>query len=354
MVQMTKRERVMRTIRFEETDRTPVYDIIQNDALIEHLTGQKLTAKNGTRLTRKAIAACLDMTRMANGPWGTDRHTDERGIIIQNERWTSWIVARPWEDWAGMVEWIKGEIARVNAITYDSAYAAAYHDYIDTCQADFGDDTVLIMESGTGLEGLYHVVGLEQFSYLLADLPGLVEEWFEAVSAKEIERVHAVADPERLPVVLTYTDIAYKTGTLFSPAWLREHYFHRLKRLNDAWHDHGSICLFHSDGNLWGVMDDLIATGIDGLNPLEVLADMTVRGVREAYPDLFLTGGVDVSQLLPLGTPDEIRAACRENIDAANGRGYFLGSSTELHWEIPVENIMAMFETAWHYEVNQR
>jgi hypothetical protein len=37
---------------------------------------------------------------------------------------------------------------------------------------------------------------------------------------------------------------------------------------------------------------------------------MTVRAARERYPKLFLTGGVDVSQLLPLGTPDEVRAAC--------------------------------------------
>ena len=36
MTAMTKRERVMRTVRFEETDRVPLYDIFQNDAIIEH------------------------------------------------------------------------------------------------------------------------------------------------------------------------------------------------------------------------------------------------------------------------------------------------------------------------------
>ncbi len=94
-------------------------------------------------------------------------------------------------------------------------------------------------------------------------------------------------------------------------------------------------------------MDNLVATGIDGINPIEVAAGMTVRALRERYPRLCLTGGVDVSQLLPLGTPEEVRTACRENIAATGGVGYFLGSSTELHWEVPLANIMALFECAW-------
>jgi hypothetical protein len=55
---------------------------------------------------------------------------------------------------------------------------------------------------------------------------------------------------------------------------------------------------------------------------------------------------VDVSQLLPLGTPEEVRQVCRQNIADTGGRGYFLGSSTELHWEVKLENAIAMFETA--------
>ena len=102
-----------------------------------------------------------------------------------------------------------------------------------------------------------------------------------------------------------------------------------------------------SDGNLWSVLDDLVAAGIDGLNPLEVMAGMTVKRVRQHYPELCLTGGIDVSQLLSFGTPDEVRAVCRQTVADAGGVGYFLGSSTELHWDVRLENAVAMFETAW-------
>lgn len=193
---------------------------------------------------------------------------------------------------------------------------------------------------------MYHSVGHELFAYLLADEPDLIEEWMEALTQAELRRVECVADPVRMPLALTADDIAYKTGPLFSPRWLRSIFMPRLKRLNDAWHERGIACIFHSDGCLWPVMDDLIATGIDGLNPLEVLAGMTPRAVRERYPDLVLTGGIDVSQLLVYGTPGEVRAACRDAIDATGGRGYLIGSSTELHWEVKLENAIAMIDTA--------
>lgn len=347
MAQMSKRERVLRTVNFQETDRVPLYDILQNDALIEHFTGQRLTVEDGERLTAIAIGHCLDMTRMVSGPQAPRVYTREDGLVIQQERWTAWIIKRPWHDRASLIEWVKREIQRTEQTVFDQAYVTALHQSIDRFHAYAGDDTVYVLESGTGLTEIYWALGWEDFSYLLADEPGLIEAWLEARNRAELRRVAAIADPKRIPIALTYDDIAYKTSMLVSPAWLRAHWFPLLKRLNDAWHERDTKCLFHSDGNLWPVLDDLVAAGIDGLNPLEVQAGMTVREVRRRYPQLFLTGGVDVSQLLPLGTPEEVWAACLENIAATNGVGYFLGSTTELHWEIPLANILAMFEAAW-------
>ncbi len=210
-----------------------------------------------------------------------------------------------------------------------------------------GDPTVLVLESGVGLTEMYWWTGLEKFCYLLADDAALVEEWLEARLQAELRRVEAIADPELIPVVLTYDDIAYKTSTIFSPAWLRRHWVPRLKRLVEAWHARDTVCIFHSDGNLWPVLDDLVAAGIDGLNPLEIMAGMEVKRVRQRYPNLFLTGGIDVSRLLVTGSPEEVRAACQQAIIDSGGVGYFMGSSTELHWDVRLENAVAMFETAW-------
>lgn len=354
MGRLTKRERVMRTMRFEETDRVPLYDIFQNDAIIEHYSGQRFAPGNGARITGLAIGRVLDMTRMAGGPNENPQLIDYGdGWAWQQERWTGWIVRRPFQDLEGLKEWVRKDIRRADQVHYSDAFRTAFHDSVRErlrCFAEgdpYGDPTVLIVESLPGLTEMYHRAGHELFAYLLADDPGLVEEWLEALTQAELRRIDCIADPELIPLALTADDIAYKNGPMFSPAWLRRVFMPRLKMLNDAWHERGTLCIFHSDGNLFPVLDDLIATGIDGLNPLEVVAGMTPKAVRQKYPTLVLTGGIDVSQLLTFGTPDEVREVCRQAIRDTGGRGYMMGSTTELHWDVKLENAIAMFETAW-------
>ena len=100
-----------------------------------------------------------------------------------------------------------------------------------------------------------------------------------------------------------------------------------------------------SDGNLWGVLDDFKAAGIDGLNPLEPLVGMYAGEVRKGYPDWVLMGGIDASQLLPFATAEEVRATVRRTIDEAGARGrLWLGSSTEIHPAAKLENVLAMWD----------
>ncbi len=355
MAVMTKRQRVMRTIQFEETDRVPLYDLMRNDQIIEYYTGQKLTVENGVWLVGVAIGRTLDMARSTQGPQEPHEEVWDNGVVVRHERWTQWIVKRPFHDMPGLVEWIKGEIKRTNAQQFGQTYVEGFHRSIRECLASFaaGDPTgrddpaVYVPISGVGLTRVYWIPGMEMFAYLMADNPDLLEEWLEARNQAELRRVAAVANPDLFPVVLPYDDIAYKTGLLFPPGWLRRVWLPRLKRLVDAWHARDTICLFHSDGNLWSFMDDLVRTGIDGLNPLEVTAGMTVREVRQRYPHLFLAGGIDVSQLLVNGSPEEVRAVCQQTIADSGGYGYFMGSTTELGPGVKLENAIVMFETAW-------
>lgn len=354
---MTKRERVMRTVQFEETDRVSLYDILQNDAIIEHYAGRALDCEDGAHTVCLAVGRALDMTRMVAGPQLPQDVVQDDGIRYRQERWTSWIVERPFHDLAGLRSWVHERIRKANAQTYDREYTKSLYEHIETCWSGFAendpsgrnDPAVLVIESGVGLDWMYWAAGMDLFTELIIEDSGLFEEWIESSTALELRRVAAIADPEHIPIALTYSDIAHKTGTMFSPDWLRRYWVPRLKRLNEAWHERGAVCLFHSDGNLWTVLDDLVVAGIDGLNPLEVLAGMTVKEVRRKYPRLFLAGGIDVSQLLTYGTPEEVRAVCRQAIADTGGRGYFMGSSTELHWDVRLENAVAMFETAREY-----
>lgn len=350
---LTRRERVMRTIRFQPVDRIATYDILENDGVIEHYAGEPATPINGDRVKGKAIGRCLDMTRMPEGPRKEALLDSENGLRYKIERWTTWIVERPFHDLETLIPWIKRHIAQLNAWQPDAEFIASFHEYIRRHQLFFAagcevrdDVPVLVMPSHVGVDHMHSLVGLELFSLLTMCEPDLMEEWFESIHQAELRRVHAVADAALMPIVLTHDDIASKNGPLFSPDWLRRYEIPRLKALVNAWHAHDTICLFHSDGNLMPILDDLVSTGIDGLNPLETLAGMSIHEVRARYGDrLFLTGGIDVSQLMEHGTPEEVRARCQEAIAEADGMGYFLGSTTEILPSLPPENAIAMLET---------
>jgi len=348
MVEMTKRERVLRTVRFQETDRIPVYDLLSQDAILEHAIGGRVTPANAWRATYRAIRDDLDMTRAIHIPRfeETDAELDE-GFIWHFERHTMWLRERPFRDIAGLVAWIHRDIDRRRRWRPDRTFVESWRAEITKHQDGIGDDTVVVMESDVGLETARDAAGIELFSYLAMDEPALLSEWLDALNDSEVRRAHAVADPVLVPIVLTYTDIAYKNGLIHSPDFLRREFIPRLKRLNNAWQEHGVICLFHSDGNLMEIMDDLVAADIQGINPMETIAGMSISEVRRRYGDrLFITGGVDVSQLMAFGTPDEVRARCEQAIREAEGVGYFLGSTTELGPQVRLENILAMVDVA--------
>ena len=359
---MTKRERVERTMAGRETDRVPLYDLLRNDAAFAHFSGETLpplgaderTVRELERIAAKAVGAFLDMTRSVGfGPVAEADTTDEFGFVYHYAPFekTGWIAKRPFTDERGAVEFLKRwtsqvrEHARTIAAN-PGAHRDQYHRAFLATQAQIGDTVNLLAQHGVGLDDVRHLLGVELFAYVYADAPGLVSEAIEAVTERNVAECHAVADRALSPVVLTYGDIACKLRLMHSPGFLRAEFFPRLKRLNDAWHAHGLKCLFHSDGYLMEVMDDLVAAGIDGLNPIETVAGMSVKDLREKHGGgLFLAGGIDMSQLLSNGTPDQVRDVCRQAILDA-GPGYFMGSTTEADNSCRLENLLAMHEVA--------
>ena len=146
-------------------------------------------------------------------------------------------------------------------------------------------------------------MGLEAFSYYLADCPDIIVEQLERNTVRAIAWIEHLPESSGIEAGMLGDDMAFKSGPLLRPAWMRKHYFPRLARVIAAHHARGIKVLFHSDGNLNPILGDLVDAGIDGLNPIEVLAGMDVADIHRRYPHLFLCGGIDVSQLLPLGTP---------------------------------------------------
>ncbi|MDF1514450.1 MAG: uroporphyrinogen decarboxylase family protein [Anaerolineae bacterium] len=361
-VELTKRERILRTMRREETDRVPLYDLLFCDGAIAHFSGEALPEPVATpenrlyaqRITGKAIANFLDMTRSSGfGPLVDRDYTDEYGFVLHEAAWekTTWVKSRPFDDVPGAKRYLQWLIQKTDEETREierdpTAHGEQYHRWWrENIDAYLGDTVHLITQQGTGLDEILYHLGFTLLAYVMADDPGLLSEALEAITTKNIAICHAIADPDVSPIVLTYCDVAYKDHLLYSPRFLRREIFPRIKRLNDAWHEHGTSCLYHSDGYLMDVLDDLVAIEIDGLNPIETVAGMSLKAVREKYPHLYLAGGIDMSQLLSNGTPEQVKQVCRDAVRDAYP-GFFMGSTTEADNSCQAENLIAMYDVA--------
>jgi uroporphyrinogen decarboxylase len=145
---------------------------------------------------------------------------------------------------------------------------------------------------------------------------------------------------------MIYSDIAYKQRLMFGKTTFRQFgFFDDVARICAACHDAGLVVIFHSDGYFMDIVDDLIAAGIDGLNPIEKAAGMDVYELRRRYPETILVGGLDVTHLLVEGSPDDVRAETRRMIDETGADGRLLiGSSTELEDNVPLANYLAFHD----------
>jgi uroporphyrinogen decarboxylase len=360
---MTARERIEATLRGELPDRVPVFDLIQHVPLIEHVTGGTVTTANSLELLCQTIGESLDITR-GIAAFGEDRiERQPDGFVYRHEWWTTWLIERPFHDVDGLLAYVRRNIDEIRDRKPGDMWTFAGRgnvwgvagesprDQYLALQRKCGDNTVLFPnESPVGLDTAYHRAGLELFIFAYAECPDLISEWLEALNQAEIQRVHETADAELSPVALVYADIADKNSVYFSPRFLRKEFFPRLERLVEAWHSHGVKTIYHSDGNLWHILADLAAAGVDGINPLEPLSGMYAGKVRKAYPEWILMGGIDASRLLAFATPEEVRAAVRQTIDEAGREGrLWLGSSTEIHPGVKLENALAMWDEIERY-----
>jgi len=112
---------------------------------------------------------------------------------------------------------------------------------------------------------------------------------------------------------------------------------------------------YHCCGAVASLIPDLIESGIDILNPVQVsAANMDTRELKRLYgKDItFYGGGVDTQRVLPTGTPQQVRDEVRRRIeDLAPGGGFIFNTVHNIQADVPPENILAMWEALQEYGV---
>lgn len=112
-------------------------------------------------------------------------------------------------------------------------------------------------------------------------------------------------------------------------------------------HKHGRTVFHHSCGNIVPIIPDLIEVGLDILHPIQPEAMDILMLKREFGKDVAFCGGLRTQDLLPNGTPQQVRDEVRRLKDhMGKGGGYILEPGITIQADVPLANMLAMIEEA--------
>ena len=156
-------------------------------------------------------------------------------------------------------------------------------------------------------------------------------------------------------VISEADDYGTQESQLVSPRMFRQIFKPRLARLIQRIKElapHAKL-FFHSDGNLRPILPDFAEIGVDILNPIHITAKgMEPAALKKDFGNQFVFwgGGVETQNVLPFGTPQEVKENVRKNIEAlAPGGGYVFNTIHNIQADVPPENIVAMIEAMRGY-----
>lgn len=181
-------------------------------------------------------------------------------------------------------------------------------------------------------------------------------EYIEAVFAYQTEvmlknlELYRQAVDGRIDVIwISGTDFGTQNSLFFSVDMFRQLYQPFYKRVNDWIHKNTEWKIFyHSCGAIYEMIPELIAAGVDILNPVQCsAAGMDAKRLKKEFGDkiTFWGGGINTQATLPYGTPDEVRQEVHERLETLSpGGGFVFSSIHNIVANVPVENIMAMYD----------
>ena len=220
-----------------------------------------------------------------------------------------------------------------------------YYKDVDDVEEHLPDGMKLIVNVGSLFSAAWRCMGMEVFSIAGIENPGLVEAVVEKMGSITVNIVENVVQRDYVGGIWLGDDLAYTESLIVSPDFLRRLIFPYYKQIGDLCRRYGKIFVFHSDGYLMDVFQDLIDTGIQAIHPNEPTSVDIVQVKKQWGDQVALMGNVDVD-LLSRGTPQEVVDATKYLIDnVAPGGGFAVGSGNTITDYVSLANYKAMLDT---------
>lgn len=156
--------------------------------------------------------------------------------------------------------------------------------------------------------------------------------------------------PGKALFIYVAEDLGGQSDLMFSADHIREFLLPGMKRMIALARSAGVYVFHHDDGSCRRILPDMIAAGIDILNPIQWRCPgMDREGLKRDFGGkVVFHGGMDNQWTLPFGTVEDVRRETLENIAIlGRGGGYILAPCHNIQSVTPPENVVAMYETAY-------
>jgi uroporphyrinogen decarboxylase len=331
MAELTSRERILRVLRRQEPDRVPHFEWAVDRKVREAiLPGCKDHNDFAVRMGHDAV---LVDPIFRKTPLDGGRSLSEWGYVSQKTQ----------EEHAMEVESPIRTLADFERYTPPDPCEAPRYAAIEQALAVYGETHAVIVHLNDVFSLPRYLMGMENLLMAIAAEPDLVQALVDLSVDVNLKMAKEVA-ARGVEIVYTGDDVAATKGPLMSPRHFRKLFYPGLCRVMGGYKELGLYVIKHTDGNLWPIIDMIVDSRIDCLDPIDPQAGMDLAEVKAKYGDrIALKGNVDCAHLMTFGTPHETAEATRLALaQGMPGGGYICSSSNSIHSGVKPENYVAM------------
>ena len=334
MAEMTSEERILRVLQRMEPDRVPHFEWIVDRRVREALCpGCKNYTDFALQMGHDAIIVDLIYKK-------------ER---VDTKRWrTEWgYVSQDTDEEHGVeVESPIQTMRDFECYTPPDPHLPERFVTVEEAVKKFSGQKAVIVHLNDVFSLPRYLMGMQGLIMAIVREPDLVKALVDMSVIINLELAKEVA-ARGVKIVYTGDDFAYNKGPLMSPRHFRELFYPGLCRVMGGYKELGLYVIKHTDGNIWPIIDMIIDSGIDCLDPIDPQAGMDLGEVKMKYGHrMALKGNVDCAQLMTFGNPEEVIEATKVALhQGMPGGGFILSSSNSIHSGVKPENYVAMLQT---------
>lgn len=378
---MRSRERVLTTLNHEKPDRVPIILGVSNATSIKMGTYQKLKKLIGVEAEDRYLYDWLELGTAALDEETLVRlHSDVRSVTDRDAQAVREANAkRPagasyFDSWGiGQIEaspdsWFPAIHPLAEASTIEELENYDWPDMNDPsrvahvraeAQRLAADNEYAIMATPWllfPLERAFQMMRMDNFMMSMVEKPDFAQFMLHKITelCKTLMGHFLRELGDNVDIIKIGDDLGTQESLLISPKMYREFlkplhadYIAFIKERTNA------KVFFHTDGDVFPLIDDFIEMGIDILNPIQTSAGKMsdLHALKKHYgKNIVFCGAVDTHQILPNGTPEQVRQEVKRVIESlGTDGGYMLSGVHTIMDDVPPENVLAMVDAVLEF-----